>query len=907
VTSVGRGGAIPRIGWLAIGASAAALVGPAIGATLGSRAALCLVAIGLVLLAAAVAALAVVAAPGAVGAAEGRGPSSSSVARRPRERRSDSRSQLRVSAAVMIGAAAITFRVAVGGGAPVAAPPLPVGSGPWTVVVESIGSPSGGQQLATVRLEPGLLRIAATLPRYPAVIPGDTVRVAGTIGPLPEDGGGYGTYLRRIGVAATIRARTLDRLSGEAATASQIEVLRQSSGDALAQALPEPEAGLAAGILIGLRDRVDRDLAAAFTTAGVSHVVAISGWNIAIVGAVVAALLRGRLGRRGRSLVTLATIIAYTVFAGASASVIRAGVMAGVVILARESGRTGAAATALGWAVTLLLIADPRTVGDAGFQLSVLATAGLIAWGTALTERLRAWRDGRLPGWLAESLGVSFAAQAATLPVVLAAFGRLAILAPAVNLAVVPLVPPAMASGTLALVGGWLTLAGMPPILGTLLGLPGWLVLTILVAVVRFSAALPFASVTLPPPFGPLAGIACGVVILGISSGRLRRSGLAALLATSAGRPATAWAAWLAAFASRMIQDRRWGPARRGAMTPRPSSQVPSRGTPRRPRGEPKPPRLPRSVRLLATALALSVAAVGIAAANRPDGLVHVTVLDVGQGDAILVEGGCGGRLLVDGGPDPNVLLVQLDARIPPWDRRIDILVLTHPHEDHVAGLAVLMDRYRVGRVFEPGMVGPGPGYRAWRTALDRLGIRPALLATGDTFGLDQVAFRVLWPDPGSVPAKPADGGTTINNVSIVLLGTVGRQRFLLAADVEEDIDPTLIARGLPTVDLLKVAHHGSRTSSTGAFLDAVQPRVAVISVGVGNTYGHPAPATIARIADRRVRLFRTDLEGTVEVTLDGLDRLEVRSDRRLALVPATTVGRLAADPQTGRPVSSGG
>ena len=130
----------------------------------------------------------------------------------------------------------------------------------------------------------------------------------------------------------------------------------EGAGDALTRVLPEPEAGLAAGILIGLRDRVDRDLAAAFTTAGVSHVVAISGWNIAIVAAAVAAMA-GRLGRRRRSVVTIVAIVAYVAFAGASASVVRAALMAGVVLLARETGRAGRAAAALGWAATILLVA----------------------------------------------------------------------------------------------------------------------------------------------------------------------------------------------------------------------------------------------------------------------------------------------------------------------------------------------------------------------------------------------------------------------------------------------------------------------------------------------------------------------------------------------------------------------
>ncbi len=823
-----RRGTMPRSGWLAIGAAAAALAGPAVAADLGSRAPLGLAAVGIVLLLLGIA---------LVGAGTN--------AARPRQ-----------IAALAVGAAAIALRLAVGGGGTETAPPLPDGAGPWTAVVEGVGTPRDGQQVATIRLDAeGGLRVAATLPRYPAIAPGDAIRLEGRLQPPPADDGGYGTYLRRIGVAATVRARTLALLPGTATPADRLEDLRRASGEALARALPEPEAGLAAGILIGLRDRVGRDLAAAFTTAGVSHVVAISGWNIAIVAAVVGALLRGRLGRRGRSLATLAAIVAYTVFAGASPSVVRAAVMAAVVLLARESGRAGAAATALGWAATLLLVAEPRTVGDAGFQLSVLATAGLIAWGTALTERLRAWGGGRLPGWLAESLGVSLAAQAATLPVVLAGFGRLAILAPAVNLAVVPLVAPAMATGAAALAGGWLTLAGAPPILGTLAGLPGWLALAVMVAIVRFAAGLPFASVTLPPPFGAVAGIAVGAIMLAAASGRLRRPDLARL---------------------RRIRTPAGDPGQTATGTGGGSPEARSRSTDRRARPG-------RPTRLLATALALSIAAVGISAANRPDGLVHVTVLDVGQGDAILVEGGRGGRLLVDGGPNPDRLLVELDARVPPWDRRIDLLVLTHPHEDHVAGLALLLERYRVGRVFEPGMIGPGPGYRAWLAALDRLGIRPAPLSTGDTFGLDGIGFRVLWPDPGTVPRQPADGGTAINNVSIVLLGTVGRQRFLLAGDIEEGVDPILLARGLPRLDLLKVAHHGSRTSSTGAFLDAVRPRLAVVSAGARNPYGHPAPATLARLAERGVRLFRTDRDGSVEATLDGLGRLEVRPDRRSA------------------------
>ena len=728
-----------------------------------------------------------------------------------------------------------------------------------------VGSPRAGQQTATLEIEPDGIRISATLPRYPAIVPGDRIALGGRLEPLPADDGGYGTYLRRLGAVAAIRARSLDRLGTDGSAAAGIETARRASGEALTHSLPEPEAGLAAGILIGLRDRVDRDLAAAFTTAGVSHVVAISGWNIAIVGSLVAALLRGRIGRRTRSTITLAAIVAYTIAAGASPSVVRAAVMAAVVLLARESGRAGAAATALGWAVVILLLADPRTVSDAGFQLSVLATGGLIAWATPLTERLKVWRGGRLPGWLAESLGVSFAAEAATLPLVLAGFGQFAVLAPAVNLAVVPLVPPAMAAGTVALLGGWLTEMGAPPLVGVLLGLPGWLILAAMVAVVRTAAALPFASVTLEQPWGTVAGGTTGGVLLAVIVGRHRIRTM--LSRTGSGR------------------------TDRSALTPVGSATPPTRIL-----------RPGRSARFVAICVGMSLIAVVLAAANRPDGRVRVTVLDVGQGDAILVEGGRGGRLLVDGGPDPDRLLVALDARLPPWDRRIDLLVLTHPHEDHVAGLALLLERYRIGRTFEPGMIGPGPGYRAWQAALTGLGLRPARLATGDRFALDQIQFRVLWPDAGKVPEKPADGGTAINNVSIVLLGEFGHERFLLAGDIEEEIDPILLARGLPRVDFLKIAHHGSKTSSTGPFLDAVRPRVAVASAGAGNPYGHPTKATLDRVAARGAAVLRTDRNGSVEVTLDGGHGLEVRPDRTASGAATWTDPRplppqLASDP----------
>ena len=790
----------------------------------------------------------------------------------------------RTTAAAALGAAIMLVRVASGGAVEGPGTPagLPGGEGPWTVRVVALAAPREGTQRFTGSLDDGAgMRIDITAPRYPQLRAGDRVEVSGALRSPPEDA--YGAYLARTGVSATLTTRSVRALPAPDDPDRLVQGIRADAGDALARALPEPAAGLAAGILIGLRERVDRDLAADFTTTGLSHVVAISGWNIALVAGLVAALL-GAWARRRRAVATVGAIALYTILAGASPSVLRAAVMAGVALLARETGRPGTAARALAWAIVIIVMGTPGTVTDAGFQLSAAATAGLLAWGTTVEAGLRS-RLPRLPGFVVEGLAVSLAAQAATLPIVLLTFGRLAPLSPLLNLVVIPLVPAAMATGTLALVGGLLAGAGAPPFVAMLLGLPGALVIGLLAAIVQAAADLPFAGLTLPPATGAALGGVAAALLVAVGA-RRRIAGL---------------------LSRRTLRSRGQAQGSRGRVSGS-RGRVPDFGGPapgastatvgRAPRQDGHRLRSDRIVRTLAVVLALAVGGAVLAAATRPDGRVHVIVLDVGQGDAILVQTPEGGRLLVDGGPDPDRLLVALDARIPPWDRRIDLVILTHPHEDHVGGLPLLLERYRVGRLFEPGMTGPGPGYAALEAALSLRGLRSAPLSTGDRFAFDGVSFRVLWPDPGSVPRAPPDTGTGINNVSIVLLGSVGSQRFLLTGDIEEGVDPVLVARGLPHVDVLKVAHHGSRTATTDALLSAIDPTVGLISVGARNTFGHPAPGTLARLGAHGVATYRTDLDGTLDVALDG-HALSVRTGRtRPPAEPARSAGDARGESQ---------
>ena len=241
--------------------------------------------------------------------------------------------------------------------------------------------------------------------------------------------------------------------------------------------------------------------------------------------------------------------------------------------------------------------------------------------------------------------------------------------------------------------------------------------------------------------------------------------------------------------------------------------------------------------------------------------------------------------------------MTALDRYIPSWDRHLDAIVLTHPHDDHVAGLVAVVQRYRVGRAFESGRAATTPTYEAWKAALASNGLRPERLATGQTVHLDGASLEVLWPDDANARPNGLDPNATdnrkTNDSSIVLLGEYEGRRFLLTGDIEDDVDPILLERGLGAADMLKVAHHGSGTASSDDLLAAVHPSVAVVSVGADNTYGHPNAATMGRLRAHSGSVLRTDQAGTVETTLDRT-AVTVTSSRREGGGQGATTGAAA-------------
>lgn len=248
-------------------------------------------------------------------------------------------------------------------------------------------------------------------------------------------------------------------------------------------------------------------------------------------------------------------------------------------------------------------------------------------------------------------------------------------------------------------------------------------------------------------------------------------------------------------------------------------------------------------------------------------GLLLLSVFDVGQGDAIFIEAPDGGQVLIDGGPD-SAVLTRLGEVMPFWDRSIDVLILTHPHADHLDGLLAVLDRYRVGMVVESGVNHSIAEYEIWRRWIKERGIGRIVAVRGGIVHLgDGARIDILAPD------RPYDAESVrnVHEASVVLKLTFASSTALLMADAEAPRERELLASGVDLhAEILKVGHHGSKTSTAEVFLRAVHPRLAAISVGTRNRYGHPAQEVLDRLEAAGAEIFRTDRDGTITFVSDG-------------------------------------
>ncbi|MFE4972811.1 ComEC/Rec2 family competence protein [Kitasatospora sp. NPDC056651] len=583
--------------------------------------------------------------------------------------------------------------------------------------------------------------------------------------------------------------------------------------------LPADARGLLPGLVVGDTSRLPDDLDDAFRATDLVHLVAVSGANLAIVlGALLGA--PGQAGTPERSglaatlglslrtgaLLGTALTLAFVTVCRPEPSVLRAAGTGLIGMLALASGRPRRAVPALAGAVLVLVLLDPFLAHSFGFLLSVLATTGLLVLGPHWAEALRARR---WPHHLAGAFAAAAAAQALCAPVTVVLSGHVSLVGIPCNLLAELAVAPATLLGF-----GVLVLHPFLPALARLLAEPagvpvGWLAL-----VARRGAELPGGQLAWPGGWFGTATVALAVL-------------------------AACWAAPLL---------------------------LPRRAAP----GSPAPTRR-RWVRALVTGL---LTAALLAVLLRPPQLARIAtgwpppgwrlvMCDVGQGDMLaLAAGAPGSAVVIDAGPDPNAAdrcLRDLGVTSVP------LLLLTHFHADHVEGVPGVLRSRRVGAI--EGTTLDDPPGEAARVAGWAAGAGVSLMRAGRgerrSVGAE-LAWDVVWPVPGAAVEAPGP-----NNASVALMVSLtGGLRMALLGDLEPQAQSALLGR-VGKVDVLKVAHHGS-AHQDWTLAGALRPRLALVSCGEGNTYGHPSPRTVDHLRALGATVLRTDREGDIAVTGDS-------------------------------------
>jgi len=572
---------------------------------------------------------------------------------------------------------------------------------------------------------------------------------------------------------------------------------------AIEQNLSGGPAGLLKGILLGDKRAVPTEVREAFTQCGVNHVLAVSGLHVGLIASVVFFGLRlCGLGRGATAWITVFLLVLYALVTGLPPSVVRASVMASLIILGRLGEWEGDGWNALGVAGVVGLIARPADILDVGFQLSFVATGGIMLFYRPILDCFPQW-GGRFVGqtiWA--PMAVSLAAQVTTMPLIITYFGVVSIVGLVANLVIVPLIGVAAALG---LIGVFVY--PLLPIVVMWLNGTNWVILKIAIGLAQFMASVSWAAIDVPhlPLFQ--WGIYGFCVFLLLPFFRQRPYHMymlgGVLLCANYG-------VWQPLWQTRQH--------------------------------------------------------------------LEVFVLDIGQGDAIFIRFPNGKTMLVDGGIRTQHMDMGTRVVLPflrsQGISHIDVVVGSHAHSDHIGGLIAVLERIHVGHYLDSGQPAETWTAREVRRLVAQKDIRYHVVAAGDSLvGLGGVGGVVLHPVPSFITQE---NGVShgLNNGSVVMRFNYLGRSLLLTGDIEHETDGALLRwKDRLRSDILKAAHHGSRTSSTQAFLNGVNPTWVAVSCGVKNKFRHPSPEVIHRYAEMGVHILRTDLSGAIRFVMgaDGI------------------------------------
>jgi len=661
---------------------------------------------------------------------------------------------------------------------------------------------------------------------------GDSYRVSGRF-ILTTDRGDV------AGLISTTAVDLIDSGNGNPIR-TQVADLRSNISHHITDALDYKSGGLAAALLVGDRTKLHPETITDFRSSGLSHVLAISGLHIAMIGGIVMAISVWIFGRQRQLylVVPMLSIWIYAALAGLTPSVTRAAIMFTVYLLARLLGRQRSVLPALALAAVIMLAIDPLILRSISFQLSFAAVLGIAFLSAKIAARSSSGiqESTHMPSYAKRTLtgvvygmSVSLAATIATAPLVAFHFGEVPVWGIPSTLLIVPVLPLFIAGSLLVAASG--AVSDQPIAIAGLVshGIGNY---------VSFIANL-FANL----PFGPIEASGWSLPLI------------------------SAWyAAFIAFLNRRRFTD--WVEIVRSQTNDLFNSPVSS----------PNSNKTNRSVIYPVVGLwvIVVISFAGFVVSKPTSTDLSATFFETNRGDMIFIETPSGARLLIDGGDDPDLAISNLESVLPPLDRRIDVLLSTHPDADHIGGLQQVVEQFDVGVIIDSGVIHDSNIYKSWAQTIhaepNLTTAQPDLVVALD----EEVTLRVLQTRCVVVECS------NFNDEGVVARLEYGDISFLLTGDITAGGETDLIQTRQPIKStVLRVGHHGSRTSTTQQFLDAVDPALAIVTTGIKNQFGHPHEDVIERLESHlnSESIFGTRNNGTLTVTTNG-ERVWVTSER---------------------------
>lgn len=633
---------------------------------------------------------------------------------------------------------------------------------------------------------------------------GDRIRIRGKLVTPPENEEfSYRDYLARQGVHSYMSQTEVTRLPGEGGNPVR-KAIYAFKDKALANIyliFPDPEASLLAGILLGVDTGLPRDLQQAFKDTGTAHIIAISGFNIAIIAGLFFTLFSRVLGQLRGSILAILGIALYTFLVGADAAVVRAAIMGSIALLIRLLGRRNDGLNALMLSAVIMAIFNPHIPWDVGFQLSFFATLGLILYAepfqnwavNTITRYTTPGTAQKVAAPISEYILLTLAAQLTTLPIMAYHFKRISLVSLIANPLILPVQPAVMIVGGLAVI---LSLIWLP--LGAVAAFGAWPFVAYTIRMVELFDLLPNS-----------------VIVLGDFSLWLVILFYAALFIWTLARP--------------QLRRLFFGE-------------------------ETNLPTIPTIT--VATALTVVVMVTWRAAFTAPDGNLHITFLDVGSADAILIETPAGQHVLVNGGPSASLLSDGLGRRLPPFNRRLDWLIIASTQENQLSGLPRVVERIQPDNVLWAGNVEASFSARNLNEWFIDQSIPVTQAESDSELNLgDGAVIKIL----------------NVNSRGVVLLLEWDDFRALLPVGINFNAQEELnFGEDIKTTSLLLIADSGYAPVNPPEWIANVNPQLIVLSVAAGDPDGLPHEGTLNAIEDYPI--LRTDYNGWIEVTTDGAE-----------------------------------